>query len=174
MNLSGGWLEPIKQIAQIASAVAVPLVLAATGYFVQASISDAGLKKDYVQMALGVLKEAPTAENKQLRTWAISVLDKNSPVAIPGELKAELATNKSIPFVGFSNFKNEDFQPVVTLDCKPVPDAGTLEWMLKTYPTKYERCADGQIGERKVSFPRLLDQVKDLSGTPATKIKPTN
>lgn len=76
MSTQAERLEFWKQIAQIVSALAVPVVLALIGYFVQRSLADAGLKKDYVQMALGVLKEQPSKENEQLRQWAIAVLDK--------------------------------------------------------------------------------------------------
>lgn len=86
-------LEFWKQIAQIVSALAIPVVLALIGFFVQRSLADAGLKKDYVQMALNVLNSQPTKENEQLREWAISVLDKNSPVPIPLKLKSQLATS---------------------------------------------------------------------------------
>lgn len=96
MSNTSNRLEFWKQIAQIASALAVPLVLAFIGYLVQSSLADAGLKKDYVQMALGVLKDQPTKENEQLRQWAISVLDKNSPVPIPSALKSQLLTSKKL------------------------------------------------------------------------------
>ena len=61
VSTQGDRLERWKQVAQIASAVAVPVVLAILGYFVQRSLADAGLKKDYVQMALSVLKEGPSS-----------------------------------------------------------------------------------------------------------------
>ena len=65
-------LEYWKQIAQIASSIAVPVVLGVVGWIVQNALADAGLKKDYVQIALAVLKEQPRSENKELRQWAIS------------------------------------------------------------------------------------------------------
>ena len=145
-------LEHWKQITQIVSAIAVPVVLAILGYFVQGSLADAGLKKDYVQMALTVLKEEPSKENEQLRKWAISILDKNSPVPLSKSLKSQLETTKSfdIPFITSS-----DLEFLETIECKPVPDKQTLEWLLKTYPTRYTRCSDERIGERVLGFPKL-------------------
>lgn len=140
-------LEFWKQIAQIVSALAVPVVLALIGYYVQRSLADAGLKKDYVQMAIGVLSNQPNKENEQLRQWAISVLDKNSPVPIPFSLKAQLATSKSF------NFFTDGFRFEQTVECKPVPNPETLEWLIANDPARYTRCPNGQVGVRKWSIP---------------------
>ena len=152
MSTQGDRLERWKQVAQIASAVAVPVVLAILGYFVQRSLADAGLKKDYVQMALSVLKEAPSKENEQLRKWAIAVLDKNSPVPLPPSLKVQLETSKSFNF-RVLGVKDREFEE--RIECKPVPDPQTLEWLLKTYPLRYVRCPNGQVGEKIMGLPDL-------------------
>ncbi|UUZ72962.1 hypothetical protein LP415_05625 [Polaromonas sp. P1(28)-8] len=123
-------LESWKQIAQIISALAIPVVLALIGYFVQRSLADAGLKKDYVQMALGVLKDQPTKENAQLRQWAIAVLDKNSPVPIPSTLKSQLATTKV-----FDAFFTDGFKFEESVECKSVPNPQTLEWLIENDPS---------------------------------------
>ncbi|MCD6672152.1 MAG: hypothetical protein LT106_04790 [Burkholderiaceae bacterium] len=49
--------ERAKNIATIVSAIAIPIVLAIVGYFVQRELSNEGLKKDYVGIAAGILKE---------------------------------------------------------------------------------------------------------------------
>lgn len=145
-------LEVLKQIFQILSAVAIPVILALIGYFVQSSLADAGLKKDYVQMALGVLKEQPTKENEQLRQWAIAVLDKNSPVTIPASLKSQLV--KSTPFDFW--VRPEDFKPEVKIECRPVPSAEVLEWLIENEPTRYSRCPNGQVGIRSLDYGKLF------------------
>lgn len=166
MSDQGSRLEHWKQIAQIASAVAIPVVLAVLGYFVQRSLADAGLKKDYVQMALGVLKESPSKENEELRKWAIAVLDKNSPVPLPSSLKAQLETSKSfgISFLGKGDLEFEE-----TVECKSVPDPQTLEWLLKTYPIRYTRCPNGQVGEKSINFPKLVKAFSSPSSAASSK-----
>jgi hypothetical protein len=94
-------LERLKVLAQIAAAVAVPIVLAIAGWLVQRTVSDAGLKKDYVQMSLGLLQQKPSEETKELRQWAIAVLDKHSPVPIPEALKQQLVA-RQIASAGFA------------------------------------------------------------------------
>lgn len=144
-------LESWKQIAQIISALAIPVVLALIGYFVQRSLADAGLKKDYVQMALGVLKDQPTKENAQLRQWAIAVLDKNSPIPIPSTLKSQLATTKV-----FDAFFTDGFKFEESVECKSVPNPQTLEWLIENDPSRYTRCPNGQVGERKFNVGKYL------------------
>jgi hypothetical protein len=152
-------LEFWKQLAQIGSAVAVPVVLALIGYFVQSSLADAGLKKDYVQMALGVLKEQPTKENEQLRHWAISVLDKNSPVPIPATLKSQLATSTFFDFVA----RPEDFKPEEKIECRPVPSTQVLEWLIANEPTRYTRCPNGEVGIKTLDYGRLLKRPRSAA-----------
>lgn len=156
-------LEFWKQIAQIASALAIPVVLALIGYFVQSSLADAGLKKDYVQMALGVLKDQPTKENEQLRQWAIAVLDKNSPVAIPSTLKAQLV--RSTPLDAFF-FRAEDFKPEEKIECKPAPSAEILEWLVANEPTRYTRCPNGELGVRKLDFSKFFKRPYSPASAP--------
>lgn len=90
-------LERWKSIASIASAVAIPFVLAIVGYFIQKQLADEGLKKDYVSIAAGILKESPTGQEPDLRTWAVEVLDKNSP--IPFSANAKRSLEQGIPLV---------------------------------------------------------------------------
>lgn len=85
-----GKLERAKTIATIFSTIAVPVVLAGAGYFIQRSIADDGLKKDYVAIAAGILKEKPEAQEPELRAWAVKVLDENSPVPFSKKAKAGL------------------------------------------------------------------------------------
>jgi hypothetical protein len=147
MNTTVDRLEKWKQISLILSAVALPIVLAVIGYFVRQSLAEAGLKKDYVQMAIAILKEPPSKENVQLRQWAISVLDKNSPVPIPAPLKSELVSNQWLTtfFEGATPLKYKT-------ECKSVPNSQTLEWLLANDPERYTRCPNGEVGERVIDL----------------------
>ena len=49
-------LERGKSVASIASALAIPFVLAIVGYFIQKQLADEGLKKDYVSIAVNILR----------------------------------------------------------------------------------------------------------------------
>ena len=80
-------LEIIKDLATIASAVAIPVVLATVGYFVQQSVALQGVQKDYVGFAVSILKDDPKRQDPDLRKWAIAVMAKNSPVPFTEKMK---------------------------------------------------------------------------------------
>ncbi len=168
MSTDAGRLESWKQYSQIVGALAIPLVLAGIGYFVQRSIAETGLKKDYVQMALAVLKDEPTKGNEQLRQWAIAVLDQNSPVPLPISLKQELVSTLKFDAIKFLGTVAEGSM-VVKFDefvhCKPPLDPQTLEWLLKNYPSRFTRCPNGELGEISLSPPASKDSKGPLTGT---------
>jgi hypothetical protein len=83
-------LERAKNIATIFSAIAIPIVLTIAGYLIQRQLADDSLKKDYVGIATGILKENPANQEPELRTWAVKVLDENSPVPFSKKAKESL------------------------------------------------------------------------------------
>lgn len=83
-------LEKVKAISVILSSIAVPIVLAAIGWAVQRSLADEGIKKDYVQMALGILRDADRKPDDDLRQWALRVIDKSSPIPFSKDLQEKL------------------------------------------------------------------------------------
>lgn len=89
-------LERAKNLATIVSAIAIPIVLAIAGYFVQRELSNEGLKKDYVGIAAGILKEDATKQEPELRTWAVKVLDDNSPVPFSKKAKEGLISGFTV------------------------------------------------------------------------------
>ena len=86
-----------QAIASIAASIAVPLILAVVGYMVQRQIATEGLKKDYVQIAASILKENPNGQEKELRKWAVEVLDRNADIPFSSNAKASL--EKGFPIV---------------------------------------------------------------------------
>src|ERR1035437_9012527 len=83
-------LERAKNMATIFSAIAIPIVLTIAGYLIQRQLTDDSLKKDYVGIATGILKENPANQEPDLRTWAVKVLDENSPVPFSKKAKESL------------------------------------------------------------------------------------
>lgn len=87
-------LDRWKSIASIASAIAIPFVLAIVGYFIQRQLANEGLKKDYVSIATSILKESSVNQEPELRRWAVTMLDANSP--IPFSTKAKEGLERGI------------------------------------------------------------------------------
>lgn len=86
-------LNKLQIVASIFSSVGIPLAIALVGWWVQASISDESIKKDYVQISIGILLN-DKVKDEDLRKWAINVLSKNSPVPFSSELKSKLVSRE--------------------------------------------------------------------------------
>lgn len=87
-------IELWKNLSQIVSAVAIPLVLAYYGSSLQAEQAQNGLKKDYVSIAASILKDVDYSRDPELRQWAVSVLDENAPQPFSRTAKESLARGR--------------------------------------------------------------------------------
>jgi len=92
-------LPTAVQIATIISLVALPLVL----HFGQArserSIATAELERQYVQMAVEILRSPPAdnVDRTRLRAWALEIVDKYAPVKLSTEAKEEILKGGWLP-----------------------------------------------------------------------------
>ncbi len=93
MNIKQETLNKLQTVASIFSSVGIPLAIALVGWWVQASISDESIKKDYVQISIGILLN-DKVKDEDLRKWAINILSKNSPVPFSTELKNKLVSRE--------------------------------------------------------------------------------
>lgn len=84
------FLEKTRAVASILSAAAIPVVLALVGYSVQQSIAEDGIKKDYLTMAIAMLKDGGEKLDPELKGWATAVVSKYSPVPFSVEAKNKL------------------------------------------------------------------------------------
>lgn len=129
-------LEKIQTISSIVSAVAIPLVIAIVGWWVQSSLQSEDIKKDYVQMALGILQSSEQQENDDLRRWAVAILDKNSPIEIPIALKEKLSSGE-IGIRFFPSPPGSLMQPPEKLEqieqAGPVSSADALQIVTQNY-----------------------------------------
>jgi hypothetical protein len=117
-------LEKAQAISSIVSAIAIPLAIAVVGWWVQASLKSEDIKKDYVQMALGILQSDEQQENQDLRKWAVTVLDENAPVPFPSDLKEKLGTGEIGMHFFFPTPPESLMQPPEEL--KPINKTGSV------------------------------------------------
>lgn len=94
--------DSTRKNVETISLLAVPLLVAYFGYVgqarladqtvqVQAAVADQAVRKDFVQMAIGILSNPPASDDdKRLREWALKVLDRNSPIPFPIEVRQDL------------------------------------------------------------------------------------
>ena len=82
--------EKIKILSVVIATLTVPIVVAVLGNSYSKEQKDKELGVRYVELAVEILRAAPSPDNKELRTWAISVVDHYSVLPLPKEAKAEL------------------------------------------------------------------------------------
>ncbi|WP_098494216.1 hypothetical protein [Collimonas sp. PA-H2] len=79
--------------AQIFALVVMPFVVAAIGWKTQTTITDASMRKDLVQIALPVLREARRPDDEEIRKWAREIMTQNSPVPFSSKAAEQLSTS---------------------------------------------------------------------------------
>ena len=86
-----------QAFATIFATLATPLIVAILGYSIQGQIASGGLQKEYIQIALAILKEDSTKpSNKALRPWAVELLNENASVKLSSEQKRTLIADRLI------------------------------------------------------------------------------
>lgn len=84
-------LHRVQAYVSIAASIVVPVLIAGFGWSIQSRISTASVQKDYVQMAIGILSNKETKNDKELRAWAAEIIRKSSPVPFGKRVEASLA-----------------------------------------------------------------------------------
>lgn len=84
-------LDRVHKVAQIIALLAMPVVVGLIGWWAQKSITEMAVQKDYVQLAIGVLREPANAGNAELRKWAADMTRKFSPVPFSDEATVQLS-----------------------------------------------------------------------------------
>jgi hypothetical protein len=84
-----------KLVANWISAIAIPLVLGIIGYAVNLTLQTRETQGKMVELAIGILTSEPksTEENRQIRVWAIDVIQKYSGVPISEKARRGLEEN---------------------------------------------------------------------------------
>ena len=84
--------ETAEKVSKTLSIAAIPIVLAVGGWMIQKRLQDQTLRRDYVQLAVTVLKEP--ASSQDMKNWAVDLLSANSPVPFSREIQVNLSTGK--------------------------------------------------------------------------------
>ena len=82
----------VQAYASIGASIVVPLLIAIFGWSIQSRMSSDTVRKDYVQMAIGILSNKDTKNDKELREWASKLIRQSSPVPFGKEVQASLAS----------------------------------------------------------------------------------
>ncbi|WP_295977637.1 DUF4019 domain-containing protein [uncultured Variovorax sp.] len=91
-------LDRLEQASKVVGAIAVPLVVALFGWLIQRQLATQNLSRDYVQLAVSILKEPKKEDDQQLRQWAVDLLNAHSPVKLGESVSTKLQSGEiSLP-----------------------------------------------------------------------------
>lgn len=83
-------LEQAKTVANIFGIVAIPVVTLVVGNSYTKAIKEREIQSKFVELAVGILSEEPSEENKNIRNWSIDVINQYSGVEISKETRTDL------------------------------------------------------------------------------------
>lgn len=93
----------IKDLAVAISVVVIPIVVLVAGSGFSEALKERELEGEFVKLAIDVLRDKPSTENKKLRVWSVRVIDKYSGVPFTDEEKIDLIENIQLPTSSFSS-----------------------------------------------------------------------
>jgi hypothetical protein len=118
--------ELVERISKTLSMVAIPVVLAFGGWIIQQRLQDQTLNRDYVQLAVSILKEPKDSKiDPEMRTWAVQLLNDNSPTKFNSHVFDQLKSGTAQLPESFH--VTQDTSTVTAASGNPRADAADLE-----------------------------------------------
>lgn len=105
----------------IGTIIAIPLAIAVGGWITQIVIAQESLEKDrnalnkdYVAISVSILNSKKDNSNKELRDWAIEIINKYAPIQLPQSVKKDLSKGGSLYYN--DNIKVQDTGVLIVKD----------------------------------------------------------
>jgi len=118
--------EIVERISKTLSMIAIPVVLAFGGWIIQQRLQDQTLNRDYVQLAVSILKEPQDSKmDREMRTWAVQLLNDNSPTKFNSHVVDQLKSG-TVQLPDSFNV-TQDVSPATVSSGNPRADAADLE-----------------------------------------------
>jgi len=133
--------ETLERILKTLSIVAIPVVLGVGSWIIQARLQNQTVSRDYVQLAVSILKE-PKASNidPEMRTWAVELLNENSPTKFNKQVFDQLKAGTTQLPESFSVT-----QPVAPVSAAANPRSEATDWELKGFEALVNKDAEGAL-----------------------------
>ena len=84
--------DVVERVSKILSLAAIPLAVALGGWWIQERLATQTVSRDYVQLAVSILKEPVDKQDKELRAWAVGLVNAYSPVKLSARVVEGLET----------------------------------------------------------------------------------
>ncbi len=133
--------EMVERVSKTLSMLAIPLVLAFGGWIIQQRLQNQALNRDYVQLAVSILKDKTSNADPQMRSWAVQLLNDNSPTKFNSQVFEQLKSGTAqLP----ENFNvTQEVSTVAATSVPPREAAADAE--LKGFDFLVSKDAEGSI-----------------------------
>lgn len=139
-------LQNVQALATIFAAIAVPVVVSLIGWQIQTSISKQSVRSAYVQIAAEVLSNAKSTDDKELRQWAVTLLDQNSPVPFTSSVRTGLVQGTIV-------IQTDVFRPMLATPMMSPPQPWvappkdfSLDQLMANYKENMQRAQHNYLG----------------------------
>jgi hypothetical protein len=163
----GKW-EAIERVSKTLSIAAIPIVLAVGGWVLQERLQDQAVSRDYVQLAVTILKEPNST--KDMKSWAVLLLNDHSSTKFTPEMSKSLSEGTTQLPASFAIAPANNV-PAISSSSAPTEDAEN--WELKGFGFLFDRDVDSAwqaFKNAETAYPafhsvaeirKLLDAKKD-------------
>jgi hypothetical protein len=110
MSKINNW-EKFKAISNFMSVIVIPVVIGVLGHIYSQSLKEREIQVKFVELSLQILKEKPEEANKNIRIWAIDVINQYSEVKLKSQVKKDLI--EKVPITTNQIFKSSFDIPVI-------------------------------------------------------------
>lgn len=100
-------LDKLNKFSPLIATIVIPVVLAYMGNQYTAALKEREVQGNFVALAVDILKQEPSTENRNIREWATSILDKYSGVGL-----SEKAANDLIDNISFDDSQDYEVKDV--------------------------------------------------------------
>jgi hypothetical protein len=140
-SIASRW-EIVERISKTLSIAAIPIVLAAGGWVIQTRLQEQTVRRDYVQLAVTILKEPADKGNKDMRAWAADLLASTSPVKFDQSTVDHLKAG-TVKLPETFNVETAAAAPAVSSSASHTDEAEN--WELKGFSFLFERDVDSAL-----------------------------
>jgi len=103
--------DKLTTLSVLFASVLVPVVLAFVGHAYTNALKQAENRVKYTELAISILKEKPTDETKDVRAWAVDVINQYSGVPMSAQVKNQLIGSRlARSDLTASDFTESDFK----------------------------------------------------------------
>lgn len=111
MNKPDPWYKILQSVSISLSLILIPIIIAIIANSYQSEMTQQKINSDYIGIAIGILKEEPSVKNKEIRTWAVDIINHYSEVKIGQKAQNSLIKDTTLQVGDLLLYKSSKNEP---------------------------------------------------------------